>query len=268
MITNHYNNFQPNLLFNPFPMEFITTTQQQEYAADAVLSVCNVDATSRGNLASSYVERDGDGNVIGLVDLGQEMSTTTGKDTEPIIHWDMPDEIGELQNLQKLAVYNCRSLPPSIGNLSQLRELSLHFCSQMRSLPTEMANLYNLQDVRIHGDTAMNRIIPCFRTLPNLRFLYYRSVNGMDKSMLRENMVEDLLDPYVPFKDSLEILDIEGGDLLEKDVADIFSKVLPGYPKPIRDFALKQMKDSGINVITEARAETRAADRERDDLVR
>jgi Leucine-rich repeat (LRR) protein len=217
-------------------MEFIITTQQQEYAAETVLSVSNIDAASRGNLASSYVERDGDGNVIGLVDLGQETCTTTGKDTEPIIHWDMPDEIGELQNLQKLAVYNCRSLPPSIGNLSQLRELSLHFCNQMRYLPAEIANLYNLQDVRIHGDIAMNRIIPRIRALPNLRFLYYRSINGTYKFALRENMVEDLLDPYVRFKESLEILDIEGGDLLGEDVADLFSKVLPQYPHLQRIF--------------------------------
>jgi Leucine-rich repeat (LRR) protein len=229
---NHHNHTSQFSL----SMEFITTTQQQEYAAETVLSVSNVDAASRGNLASSYVERDGEGNVIGLVDLGQETSTITGKDTEPIIHWDMPDEIGELQNLQKLAVYNCRSLPPSIGNLSQLRELSLHFCSQMRSLPAEIANLYNLQDVRIHGDTAMNRIIPRLRTLPNLRFLYYRSINGMDKFMLRENLVGDLLDPYVRFKDTLEILDIEGGDLLAEDVADLFSKVLPQYPNLQRVF--------------------------------
>ncbi|KAG7354824.1 hypothetical protein IV203_004180 [Nitzschia inconspicua] len=217
-------------------MEFITTTQQQEYAAAVIFSVCNIDATSRGNLPEAYVERDGDGNVIALVDLGQETSTTTGKDTEPISHWDMPPAIGELQNLQKLAIYNCRSLPPSIGNLTQLKELSLHFCSQMRSLPPEMANLYNLQDVRIHGDTAMNRLIPCLQMLPNLRFLYYRSMNGMDKFMLRENLIDDLLDPSVRFKKSLEILDIEGGDLLEEDVAKIFSKVLPQYPKLQRIF--------------------------------
>lgn len=217
-------------------MEFITTTQQQEFAAANILSVCNIDATSRGNLPEAYIERDGDGNVTALVDLGQETSITTGKDTEPISHWDMPPAIGELQNLQKLAVYNCRSLPPSIGNLAQLKELSLHFCSQLRSLPPEMGNLYNLQDVRIHGDTAMHRIIPCLQMLPNLRFLYYRSVNGMDKFMLRENMVEDLLDRNVRFKNSLEILDIEGGDLLEDDVADIFSKVLPQYPNLQRIF--------------------------------
>jgi hypothetical protein len=217
-------------------MEFITTTQQQEFAAANILSVCNVDATSRGNLPEAYVEKDGDGNIIALVDLGQETSISTGKDTEPILHWDMPPAIGELQNLQKLALYNCRSLPPSIGNLTQLRELSLHFCSQMRFLPPEMANLYNLQDVRIHGDTAMDRIIPCLQMLPNLRFLYYRSVNGMDKSILRENMIEDLLDSSVQFKNTLEILDIEGGDLLEEDVADIFSKVLPQYPNLQRIF--------------------------------
>jgi hypothetical protein len=58
----------------------------------------------------------------------------------------------------------------------------------------------------------------------------------MDKFMLRENMVEDLLDPYVRFKDSLEILDVEGGDLLEEDVADLFSKVLPQYPNLQRIF--------------------------------
>ena len=223
-------------------MEFITTPQQQEYAAASILSICNIDATNQGNLPEAYMERDGDGNVTGLIGLGQERSTTTGKDnTEPMAHWDMPDSIGILQQLQKLAVYNCRSLPPSIGNLTQLKELSLHFCSQMASLPLELGNLYNLTDVRIHGDTAMPRIIPCLRTLPNLRFLYYRSVNGMDKFMLRENLVDDLLDNQVQFKQSLEILDIEGGDLLEDDVAEIFSKVLPEYPNLQRIFIPNNM---------------------------
>ena len=222
-------------------MEFITTVDQQEMAAATILSVCNIDAANRGNLTEAYVERDGDGNTISLHGLGQETSTTTGKDTEPNFHWDMPDTIGELNHLQSLAVYNCRSLPPSMGNLTNLRELSLHFCSQMATLPLELGNLLNLTDVRIHGDTAMHRIIPCIRMLPNLKFLYYRSVNGADKCMLRENMVQDLLDPHVQFKQSLEILDIEGGDLLEDDVAELFAKVLPEYPNLQRIFIPKNL---------------------------
>jgi hypothetical protein len=230
---------QQSFFINPnsiAAMEFITTAQQQEMAAATILSVCNIDATNRGNFPEAYIERDDDGNVTGLVGLGQETSTTTGKDTEPNFHWDMPPSIGELQHLEKLAVYNCRSLPSTIENLTELKELSLHFCSQMAYLPAEISNLYNLKDVRIHGDTAMQRIIPCLRMLPNLRFLYYRSVNGADKFMLRETMVEDLLDPQVEFKHSLEILDVEGGDLLEDDVAELFSKVLPEYPQLQRIF--------------------------------
>ena len=218
-------------------MEFLAAgPQQQEMAVASILSVCNVDAANRGNVSEAYIERDGDGNITSLHGLGQERSTTTGKDTEPNFHWDMPSNIGELQHLQKLEVYNCRSLPASVGNLTNLRELSLHFCSQMATLPPELGSLLTLTDVRIHGDTAMHRIIPCIKMLPNLKFLYYRSVNGADKFMLRENMVEDLLDPQVQFKQSLEILDIEGGDLLEDDVAELFAKVLPEYPNLHRVF--------------------------------
>jgi hypothetical protein len=213
-------------------MEFITTIQDQDYAVSTILNVCNNDAFERGNLSEAYVERDGDGNVISLVDLGQERSTTTGKDTEPIYHWAMPAAIGQLTHLKKLAVYNCISLPVEIGQLTELQELSLHFCSQMVSLPTrELGYLYNLKDIRIHGDTSMVRLIPYIESIPNLRYFYYRSVNGEDRCMLRQNLILDLLQPTVEFKATLEILDIEGGDLIEDDVTDIFLKVLPQYPK-------------------------------------
>jgi len=111
----------------------------------------------------------------------------------------------------------------------------------MDTLPRELGNLYNLKDVRIHGDTAMKRIIPCIQNIPNLRYFYYRSVNGHDMCMIRDNLVYDLLDERVQFKNSLEILDIEGGDLIEEDVAAIFSKVLPQYPKLQRIFIPKNL---------------------------
>jgi hypothetical protein len=217
-------------------MEFLTSRQDQEYSLAVILNACNGDAVQRGNFCEGYVERDGEGNIVALRDLGQERSTTTGKDTEPIYHWDMPSLLGDLTSLQKLAVYNCKSLPPEIGNLTQLKELSLHFCSQMESLPPELGYLPNLTDVRIHGDTAMPRIVPFIQTLYNLRYLYYRSVNGEDACMIRENLIDDLLDPRVQFKQSLEILDIEGGDLLEEDVANLFARVLPQYPRLQRIF--------------------------------
>ena len=55
----------------------------------------------------------------------------------------LPDNIGDLTALEELRI-NCRlhSLPPSIGNLSNLQDLDL-FNNDLTSLPIEICNLPN-----------------------------------------------------------------------------------------------------------------------------
>jgi Leucine-rich repeat (LRR) protein len=255
------------------------TKEQEERAVALILEECNIsgegDRDSSGIRNMSYVERDSEGYVVGLVDLGlQRLSTVvlngenddhsarqTTSATTKTRHWNMPSAIGYLTRLRKLTVYHCKSLPLEISLLSDsLQEIAFHFCDELDfdTLPQEFEHLKQITDFRIHGRTAIGtttdtqRILPIHRlqNLSNLRYLYYRSGPSMDSLdngkegylMLNRaigiptppdansRLIQDLLRDKVKFKNSLEILEIEGGKLTEFTVAQLFSDVLPQYP--------------------------------------
>lgn len=246
------------------------TKEQEENAVALILKECNSfrhdDKSSR---SMSYVERDSEGYVVGLVDLGLRQKQRalskeeeTGNqsfsqegETPKIRHWSMPPSIGYLTRLRKLTVYHCKSLPREIIHLSEsLEEIAFHFCDELDfdSLPPEFECLDQMIDFRIHGRTATaQRILPIHRLqrFSNLRYLYYRGGSCIDfdtqdidrinekqlnpdQEIFNRNyrLIQDLTNDCVQFKNSLEMLEIEGGDLDEFSVAMIFSQILPRYP--------------------------------------
>lgn len=246
------------------------TKEQEENAVALILKECNSfrhdDKSSR---SMSYVERDSEGYVVGLVDLGLRQKQRalskeeeTGNqsfsqegETPKIRHWSMPPSIGYLTRLRKLTVYHCKSLPREIIHLSEsLEEIAFHFCDELDfdALPPEFECLDQMIDFRIHGRTATaQRILPIHRLqrFSNLRYLYYRGGSCIDfdtqdidrinekqlnpdQEIFNRNyrLIQDLTNESVQFKNSLEMLEIEGGDLDEFSVAMIFSQILPRYP--------------------------------------
>ena len=259
------------------------TKEQEERAVTLILKECNFcdhgDNRGSGVRNMSYVERDNEGYVVGLVDLGlQRLSTVIPNDKNgdnsmiqtPVStstttrHWSMPHAIGYLTRLRKLTVYHCKSLPREIIHLAEsLQEIAFHFCDELDfdAMPPEFESLEELTDFRIHGRTGIGRTTQSQRILPihrlqnfsKLRFLYYRGGPSMDSNDIEKEKQEihfmlhrafgvprlpdansrliwDLVSDNVKFKKSLEILEIEGGNLTEFTVADIFSEVLPKYP--------------------------------------
>lgn len=255
------------------------TKEQEERAVALILKECDFcdhGGKKNSSLRSmSYVERDSEGYVVGLVDLGLQhlprlgvndekndnssrQQTTTSTTTLTPRHWKMPPAIGYLTRLRKLTVYHCKSLPREIIHLSEsLQEIAFHFCEELDfdALPPEFEHLQQLVDFRIHGGAkASERILPIHRlqNFTNLRYLYYRggpSILSNDSKKKEEidfmlhrdigipshldannRLIQDLLGNGIKFKKSLEILEIEGGDLTEFTVARIFSQVLPQYP--------------------------------------
>lgn len=238
------------------------TKEEEEQAVALILKECNFcghDGSNSNIIRNvSYVERDEEGYVIGLVDLGlQRLSNSTTESIPKTRHWIMPPAIGYLTRLRKLTVYHCKSLPREIVYLSDsLQEIAFHFCEELNfdDLPLEFESLQQLTDFRIHGTTMKSqRILPIHRlqNFSNLRYLYYRGGPSMDfidnvkeeiHYMLdcavgiptshdsNSRLIQDLLNDKIRFKKSLEILEIEGGNLSEYTVADIFSDVLPQYP--------------------------------------
>jgi Leucine-rich repeat (LRR) protein len=259
------------------------TQEQEEEAVALILKECNFcghgDSFYNSLMNMSYVERDEEGFVVSLVDLGlhhlsrvvlNDKDTIENPTREPTIttttiatrHWSMPSAIGYLTRLRKLTVYHCKSFPPAIINLSDsLQEIAFHFCDELDfdALPSEFEHLKQLTDFRIHGRTCIGRTSRSQRILPihrlqnfsNLRYLYYRGGNSIDSidnereeinyvlhravgiptsPDANSRLIQDLLSDKIQFKKSLEILEIEGGNLTEFTVANMFSEVLPRYP--------------------------------------
>jgi leucine-rich repeat protein SHOC2 len=86
----------------------------------------------------------------------------------------LPSEIGNLSNLQKLVLsYNkLTSLPSEIGNLSNLQYLSL-WENELTSLPSEIGNLSNLQTLWLED----NQLTSLPSEIGNLSNLQYLSLN-------------------------------------------------------------------------------------------
>ena len=250
------------------------TKEQEERAVALILKECNFcengDNSSDCPRNMSYVERDEEGYVVGLVDLGlqhvprvipneenDDVNNSTKKETTSTKtrHWSMPPSIGYLTRLRKLTVYHCKSLPREVMHLSDsLQEVAFHFCDELDfdALPQEFECLNQLVDFRIHGRTTKaERYLPIHRlqNFSNLRYLYCRGGSLMDLNDEDEDeinvgmlhpvreipnpnswLIQDLLSDDIKFKKSLEILEIEGGDVNEFTVADLFLHILPQYP--------------------------------------
>ena len=62
-------------------------------------------------------------------------------------------------------------------------------------------------------------------------FMSQRTIETPTRPNANTCLIQDLLSEGIRFRESLEILEIEGGNLTEFTVASIFSEVLPKYPK-------------------------------------
>jgi len=84
----------------------------------------------------------------------------------------LPPEIGLLSNLQELSLSNNKieALPPEIGSLSNLRILSL-YDNQIKTLPPEIGLLTNLRGLYL-SNNEIKTLPPEIGLLTNLRGLY------------------------------------------------------------------------------------------------
>ena len=177
------------------------TKEQEERAVTLILKECNFcdhgDNRGSGVRNMSYVERDNEGYVVGLVDLGlQRLSTVVPNDKNgdnsmiqtPVStstttrHWSMPHAIGYLTRLRKLTVYHCKSLPREIIHLAEsLQEIAFHFCDELDfdAMPPEFESLEELTDFRIHGRTGIGRTTQSQRILPIHRLQNFSKLISM-----------------------------------------------------------------------------------------
>lgn len=113
----------------------------------------------------------------------------------------IPPELGNLTNLNSLELRGNQltgSIPPELGNLSNLRMfLFLDYNQLTGSIPSELSNLTNLETLSIVGNQLTGPIPPELGSLKNLKHLYLDN-NRLSGSIPPElgNMT-NLLDLYL-----------------------------------------------------------------------
>lgn len=95
------------------------------------------------------------------------------RDLGSILSW-----IGRLENLRRLALYECDfswTRPSSIANLKSLISLTMFNCNLPRPIISAMGNLLDLQDVGMSDCTLHGSVTSSIGNLTNLKSLYMES---------------------------------------------------------------------------------------------
>jgi len=86
----------------------------------------------------------------------------------------LPPELGNLTNLQSLSLHDNQlsgSIPPELGNLTNLGSLDLSNNQLSGSIPPELGNLTNLQSLSLYNNQLSGSIPPGLGNLTNLQSL-------------------------------------------------------------------------------------------------
>jgi hypothetical protein len=101
----------------------------------------------------------------------------------------IPPEIGNLTNLTKLKLYNNQltgEIPPEIGNLTNLTYLYLYTNQLSGSIPSEIGNLTNLIYLYLYNNQLIGEIPSSIGHLNNLEFLLLD--NNQLSGLIPENL--------------------------------------------------------------------------------
>lgn len=94
----------------------------------------------------------------------------------------LPQDMGNLPNLEKLDLSNCSkliSLGDHLGQLPKLTSLNLAYCTKLITLPDNIGQLQNLTTLNINGCSALEAIPESFGNLNRLTKLQLRSCSSL-----------------------------------------------------------------------------------------
>jgi hypothetical protein len=156
----------------------------------------------------------------------------------------LPESIGNLVNLKDLSLFDnqLQTLPESIGNLVNLRKLWLDN-NQLQSLPASIGNLVNLKDLSLFGN-QLQTLPESIGNLVNLTKLELdnnqlqtlpESIGNLAKlSYLRlsNNHFSSVPECLFRLSNNCEI-DLKGNPLSEEEIARVRQRInQPGYRGP------------------------------------
>jgi len=90
------------------------------------------------------------------------------------LNGSIPPELGNLSNLESLFLFSNQlsgSIPPELGNLSNLEWLELELNQLSGSIPPELGNLSNLENLYLNSNQLSDSIPPQLGNLSNLLYL-------------------------------------------------------------------------------------------------
>ena len=105
---------------------------------------------------------------LAILDSNTRQLTTNG------LSGSIPPELGNLSNLQRLDIIGAEltgSIPSELGNLSNLQRLRISYSELSGSIPPEIGRLHNLTSLGLVGNEFTGPIISEIANLRNLRYL-------------------------------------------------------------------------------------------------
>ncbi len=117
----------------------------------------------------------------------------------------LPPELGNLANLQNLTLSGNQlsgTIPPELGNLANLQYLHLSGNQLSGTIPLELANLANLRNLNLGGNQLSGTIPMVMGNLANLHYL-----------ILRMNKISGTIPPELGNLANLQHLDLSGNQL-------------------------------------------------------
>ena len=98
------------------------------------------------------------------------IDTTTTLDISQIYVETLPDNIGDLVNLEDIYIENefITTIPDSIGNLVRLKKIVITLCKSLTSIPDSIGSLQNLEYIYITTNKKLTKIPESIGNLQNL----------------------------------------------------------------------------------------------------
>ena len=166
-------------------------------ACNVALSA-NISTTERQALIDLYTSTNGASwttqtnwnGAAGTENTWYGVTTDAGNTTVLELHLQsnnlvgtLPSSLGNLSNLQNLSLYSNQltgSIPPELGNLSNLQILNLYDNQLTGSIPTELGSLSNLTQLNLFLNQLTGNIPTELGNLSNLTYLdlYYNQLTG------------------------------------------------------------------------------------------
>ena len=149
----------------------------------------------------------------------------------------LPERIGQLDNLHELHISHCEklsSIPESIGRLNNLQELHISSCEKLSSIPEQIGQLDNLQKLEISYCDKLSSLPEQIGQLKNLQELHISFCYKLSSLPERIGQLENLEKLHIGYCEKLSSIPEQIGQLEHLQKLGIhFCKELSSIPESI-----------------------------------